>query len=183
MGHFLCQPNESSSRLERFAAQQAWQSVLTNHKKHGLWPWTQLSASPRTVHFRCMSVVDHVDQAAPRAPGRWTTARPRKGTTRSQGRLGSCFPCGGEYEGLLVRLPSPENNSRCGWVEGWLGQRWEYGGAVRPARQQSWPWGGGSRQSCRRLFERLEQEEQRLKNHNGRWMDIQPSLLVRQPLF
>ena len=30
-------------------------------------PWTQLSASPRTVHFRCMSVVDHVDQAAPRA--------------------------------------------------------------------------------------------------------------------
>ena len=34
-------------------------------------PWTQLSASPRTVHFRCMSVVDHVDQAAPRAPGRW----------------------------------------------------------------------------------------------------------------
>ena len=24
-------------------------------------PWTQLSASPRTVHFRCMSVVDHVD--------------------------------------------------------------------------------------------------------------------------
>ena len=27
-------------------------------------PWTQLSASPRTVHFRCMSVVDHVDQAA-----------------------------------------------------------------------------------------------------------------------
>ena len=55
-------------------------------------PWTQLSASPRTVHFRCMSVIDHADQAASRAPGRWTTARPRKGTTRSQGRLGSCFP-------------------------------------------------------------------------------------------
>ena len=51
-----------------------------------------------TVHFRCMSVVDHVDQAAPRAPGRWTTARPRKGTTRRQGRLGSCFPRGGEYD-------------------------------------------------------------------------------------
>ena len=42
-------------------------------------PWTQLSASPRTVHFRCMSVVDHVDQAAPIAPGRWTTARPATG--------------------------------------------------------------------------------------------------------
>ena len=27
-------------------------------------PWTQLSASPRKFHFRCMSVVDHVDQAA-----------------------------------------------------------------------------------------------------------------------
>ena len=26
-----------------------------------VWPWTQLSASPRTVHFRCMSVVDYVD--------------------------------------------------------------------------------------------------------------------------
>ena len=60
-------------------------------------PWTQLSGSPRTVHFRCMSVVDHVDHAAPRALGRWTTARPRKGTTRSQGILGSCFPRGGEY--------------------------------------------------------------------------------------
>ena len=40
----------------------------------------------------------HVDQVAPRAPGRWTTARPRKGTTRRQGRLGSCFPRGGEYD-------------------------------------------------------------------------------------
>ena len=61
-------------------------------------PWTQLSASPRTVHFRCMSVVDHVDHATPRAPGRWTTARPRKGTTRRQGRLDSCFPRGREYD-------------------------------------------------------------------------------------
>ena len=32
--------------------------------------------------------------------------------------------------------------------------------------------GGGSRQTRRRLFERLEQEEQRLKKHDGRWMDI-----------
>ena len=37
--------------------------------------------------------------------------------------------------------------------------------------------GGGSRQSRRRLFERLEQEEQRLKKHDGRWMDIQQSML------
>ena len=63
-----------------------------------------------------------------------------------------------EYEGLLVRVPSLENNSRCGSVEGWLCQRWEYGGAVRPARQYSRARGGGSRQSHRRLFERLEQK-------------------------
>ena len=29
---------------------------------------------------------------------RGRTARPRKGTTRRQGRLGSCFPHGGEYD-------------------------------------------------------------------------------------
>ena len=55
--------------------------------------------------------------------------------------------------------------------------------AVRHARQHSRPRGGGSRQSRRRLFERLEQEEQRLKKHDGRWMDIQQSVLVRQPFF
>ena len=67
-------------------------------------PWTQLSASPRTVHFRCMSVVDHVDQATARAPGRWTTARPRKRTTGSRARRDSGSPRGEEYEGSLVRL-------------------------------------------------------------------------------
>ena len=44
---------------------------------------------------------------------------------------------------------------------------------MRPARQHSRLWGGGSRQSRRRLFERLEQEERRLKKHDGRWIDIQ----------
>ena len=38
--------------------------------------------------------------------------------------------------------------------------------------------GGGSRQSRRRLFERLEQEEQRLKKHDGCWMDIVRSLEI-----
>ena len=47
-------------------------------------PWTQLSASPRTVHVRWKSFLDHVDHAAPRAPVRWTTARPRNRTTRSR---------------------------------------------------------------------------------------------------
>ena len=48
--------------------------------------------------------LDHVDHAAPRAPGRWTTARPRKGKTRSRGRPSSGSPRGEEYEGSLVRL-------------------------------------------------------------------------------
>ena len=54
---------------------------------------------------------------------------------------------------------------------------------MRPARQHSRPRGGGSRQSRRRLFEQLEQEDQRLKKHDGHWMDIQQSLLVLQPFF
>ena len=66
--------------------------------------WTQLSASPRTVLFRWKSVVDHIDHAAPRAPGRWTTARPRKGMTWSRGRDDSGCTRGEEYEGSLVRL-------------------------------------------------------------------------------
>ena len=81
-------------------------------------PWTLLSASPRTVHVRWMSFVHHVDHAAPRAPGRWTTARPRKGTTGSRGRRGSGSPRGEEYEGSLVRL-------RCeAAVAAGPGQRW-----------------------------------------------------------
>ena len=81
-------------------------------------PWTQLSASPRTVLFRWKSVFDYIDHSAPRAPQRWTTARPRKGTTRSRGIRGSGCPRVEEYEGSLVRcgvrLPSPQNNRGCG---------------------------------------------------------------------
>ena len=83
-----------------------------------LQPWTQLSASPRTVHVRWKSFLDHVDHAAPREPGRWTTARPRKGTTRSRGRRDSGCPRVEEYEGSLVRcgvrLPSLQNNRGVG---------------------------------------------------------------------
>src|SRR3954468_802695 len=78
-------------------------TYLANHIKTGLWPWTQLPASPRTVLFR-WNVVDHVDHATPRAPRRWTTARSRKGTTRSRERRGNGCPRGEEYEGSLVRL-------------------------------------------------------------------------------
>ena len=75
-----------------------------------LWPWTQLLASPRIVHVRWKPFLDHVDHAVPRAPGRWTTVRPRKGMTRSRGRRGSGCPRVEEYEGSPVRcgvrLPS-----------------------------------------------------------------------------
>ena len=48
-----------------------------------------------------------------------TTARPRKGTTRSRGRRGSGSTRGEEYEGSLVRL-------RCeAAVAAGHGQRWE----------------------------------------------------------
>ena len=79
-------------------------TYLANHKKTGLWPWIHLSASPHTVLFRWKSFLDHVDHAAWRAPGRWTTARPRKGMTRSRGRRDSGCPRGEVYEGSMVRL-------------------------------------------------------------------------------
>ena len=63
-------------------------------------PWTQLSASPHTVHVQWKPILDHVDHAAPGAPGQWTTARPRKGTTGRRGRRGSGCPRVEEYEGL-----------------------------------------------------------------------------------
>ena len=47
---------------------------------------------------------------------------------------------------------------------------------MKLARQHSRPQEGGSRQSRRRLFERVEQEAQRLKKHDGRWMDMVRSM-------
>ena len=104
IGHFLGQPNEALLILKDLQPNRPDKvTYLANHKKTGLWPWTQLSASPGTVLFR-WNVVDHVDHAAPRAPRWWTTVRPRKGMTRSRGRRGSGCPRGEEYEGSLVRL-------------------------------------------------------------------------------
>ena len=48
--------------------------------------------------------MDIVGYAALRARGRWMTARPRKGMTRSRGRRCSGSLHGEEYEGSLVRL-------------------------------------------------------------------------------
>ena len=47
---------------------------------------------------------------------------------------------------------------------------------MRPPRQPQPATGGRSRRHDRRCFGRLEQEDQRLKKHYGRWMDIVRSL-------
>ena len=105
IGHFLGQPNEALLVLNDLLPNRPDKATyLANHKKTGLWPWTQLSASPRTVLFRWKSIIDHIDHAASRAPRKWMTVRPRKGTTRSRGRRGSGCPHGEEYEGSLVWL-------------------------------------------------------------------------------
>ena len=49
-------------------------------------------------------------------------------------------------------------------------------GAVRPPRHPQLATGGRSTRHDRRWFGRLEQEDQRLKKHYGRWMDIVRSL-------
>ena len=78
-----------------------------------------VSVSTHSILFRWNSVIDQIDHAAPRAPRRWTTARPRKGTMQSRGRCGNGCPRGEEYEGSLVRL-------RCeAAVAAGLGQWWE----------------------------------------------------------
>ena len=88
-------------------------------RRHFLASAVDPAVSLSTYSPRPMEVVlHHIDHAAPRAPGRWTTARPRKGTTRSRGRRGNGCPRVEEYEGSLVRcgvrLPSPQNNRGCG---------------------------------------------------------------------
>ena len=67
--------------------------------------------------------------------------------------------------GCGVRLPSPQ-----GLASGGNSRGGEASAAAQPAME------GRSRRHDRRCFGRLEQEDQRLKKHYGRWMDIVPSL-------
>ena len=82
--------------------------------------WTQLSASPRTVLFRWKSVVDHVDHAAPRAPGRWFGRRRGLGRGRRGAGEDAAVDAHAErstrvhWFGCGVRLPSPQNNRGVG---------------------------------------------------------------------
>ena len=67
--------------------------------------------------------------------------------------------------GCGVRLPSPQGLASSGNSRGG-----EASAAAQPAT------GGRSMRPNRRCFGRLEQEDQRLKKHYGRWMDIIRSL-------
>ena len=67
--------------------------------------------------------------------------------------------------GCGVRLPSPQ-----GLASGGNSRGGEASTAAQPAT------GGRSMRHDRRCFGRLEQEDQRLKKHYGRWMDIVRSL-------
>ena len=91
-------------------------------------PWTQLLASPRTVHVRWKSFLDHVDHAA-------------------------------EYQGVWVSRGMV-------WPAVGIVGGGEASAATQPAT------GGRSMRHDRRCFGRLKQEDQRLKKHYGRWMDI-----------
>ena len=62
-------------------------------------PWTQLTASPRTVLFRWKSVVDHVDHAAPRASKVVDNGEAPNSNKPEMGRRGSRVADGEVYEG------------------------------------------------------------------------------------
>ena len=98
-------------------------------------------------------------------------ARPRKGMTRRRGRRGSGSPRGEEYEGSPVRLrcEAVVENNRGVWVS--RGMAWPAVGVVGgvEASTASQPaMAGRSTRHDRRLFGRLEQEDQRLKKHYSR---------------
>ena len=61
-------------------------------------PWNQLSASPRTVHFRWMSFVDHVDHAASSASKVVDDGRAAYSNEPEMGRRGSGVADGEVYE-------------------------------------------------------------------------------------
>ena len=62
-------------------------------------PWTQLSASPRTVYFRWMSFVDQVDHSAPSASKVVDDSEAPDSNEPKMGRQGSRVADGEVYEG------------------------------------------------------------------------------------
>ena len=62
-------------------------------------PWTQLLASPLIVHFRWMSLVDHVDHSAPSASMVVDDGEAPDSNEPEMGRRGSRVADGEVYEG------------------------------------------------------------------------------------
>ena len=76
-----------------------------------------------------------------------------------------------------MRLPSPRITGGVGEWRGGLAKDGSSRGAEASAAAQL-ATRGRSRRHDRRCFGWLEQEDQRLKKHDGRWMDIVRSLIV-----
>ena len=124
--------------------------------------WVPTVSLSMYIPLPMLSFVDNVDHAVPRTPARWTTARPRKGMTRRR----------------------RSHNSGGMWVS--RGMAWPAmgvvgGGEACTAAQPAT--GGRSRRHDRRCFGRLEQEDQRLKKHYSRWMDIVWSLELESLIY
>ena len=134
-----------------------------------LRPWTQLSASPRTVHVRWNLSLTTLTTPRREHQG----GGRRRGLGRGRRRAGEDAAVEARAErstrvhwfGCGVRLPSPQ-----GLASGGNSRGGEASAASQPATS------GRSMQHDRCCFRRLEQEDQRLKKHYGRWMDIVRSL-------
>ena len=131
-------------------------------------PWTQLSASPRTVYFRWCRSLTTLTTPHRVHPRWWTTARPRTATSRRwdntgvESRTERCTR--GNWFWCSVVRQSVEKNRRCGGVEGWPGQRWS------SASQRSVLSRAASSRRPEVVPVALEEEDERLKMDAGRWM-------------
>ena len=79
-----------------------WRNNYFAHNKETfpcVRPWTQLSASPRTVQFQWMSFVDHVDRAALSASKVVDDDEALDNNEPEMGRHGSGVIDGEVYEG------------------------------------------------------------------------------------
>ena len=131
-------------------------------------PWTQLSASPRTVYFRWCRSLTMLTMPRRAHPRWWTTARPCTATSRRwedtgvESQTERCTRFNSFWSGVVWQ--SVEKNRRRGGVEGWPGQRWS------SASHQSVLSRAASSSRRGVVPAALEEEDERLKMDAGRWM-------------